>query len=1006
MALSSSLYTGTSGLINMGNVMQVVSNNIANSSTVGFKKGVSSFADTLSQTVATQSGVGQVGRGMSIGEVAQNFQQGSFESTGNVTDVSIGGDGFFIVSDATSDRQFYTRAGNFHFDESGQLVNPNGYIVQGWKLDRDSGEDVGAITDMVMESFTSPPKESTSLTAITNLDADAISQSDVLANFWDASDTEAYIAGERYEYQTVVKVYDSLGSAHDVSIFYDKKSGTEWEYMITCDPGEDKRELIQSTTAEGLLARGSITFSQSSGDIIDITMDELTGRIGNIVASGVNDDEDINFTIEDVDTMKEDGYGFELEFDGTEWVLKSPIFDENGDNIENEVIDVSTSSTRVITPGANSIKDDLGAYAFQWDGATWSLGGGSPTLGSGGIITNTDTALEFQLMSGTIIRYDFSAAVAANDTITFEVDADSAVINYPDASVGYSDDQSIYIKLNNKDQDADLKIALDKPSDTGDTITFDINAEKDLHVQGIEGSNFIGETDNGNTSISVNDPSVMTIDEAGLNIVWYPDDATWRWGNPDVAAQQGELIPEITYSGDPAFSPTPVIITPSPVNPGDASAMTKYVKDIQLQSDGVNWDWDLPFKETGEDIINQTLNLGAVDASRTITSGTTAGVFGDTGDYVLTFDGPAPAGAGTNWSLGAGVPAGTTINALSNTADEVEIVLPSGTVIKYEFDASVAHNDTISFTVDPSPPEEYPNAKILGGANVRINFDGTGPEDLNIDLSGAAAAPAAGSTFLFTVDPDSPPNEYPNATLTGDQNSASIDLDGSGNEDDSDDIVFSFTTPLDVTGNEEVSLIEFDISGSTAWKSVDKETIRDTGYFSFTADFLGGDNGSTESLIKFDIGAQYDGANFENDSMASTQYAKPSSTIFQTSDGYAAGDFEGVDIATDGTITGIYSNGQLIPLFRIGLAKFLNNNGLEAEGGNLFSQTRDSGDAITNRPGENGLGTISPSSLELSNVDIAEEFVDMITTQRGFQANSKTITTVDTMMDTAINMKR
>ena len=75
-------------------------------------------------------------------------------------------------------------------------------------------------------------------------------------------------------------------------------------------------------------------------------------------------------------------------------------------------------------------------------------------------------------------------------------------------------------------------------------------------------------------------------------------------------------------------------------------------------------------------------------------------------------------------------------------------------------------------------------------------------------------------------------------------------------------------------------------------------------------------------------------------------------------------------------------------------------------GGNLFSETRDSGDAITNRPGENGLGTISPSSLELSNVDISEEFVDMITTQRGFQANSKTITTVDTMIDTAINMKR
>ncbi|MCK5348932.1 MAG: flagellar hook-basal body complex protein, partial [Desulfobacula sp.] len=122
--------------------------------------------------------------------------------------------------------------------------------------------------------------------------------------------------------------------------------------------------------------------------------------------------------------------------------------------------------------------------------------------------------------------------------------------------------------------------------------------------------------------------------------------------------------------------------------------------------------------------------------------------------------------------------------------------------------------------------------------------------------------------------------------------------------------------------------------------------------------------------------------------------------------GYAAGDLQGVDVASDGIMTGIYSNGQLIPLFRIGLAKFLNNYGLFNEGGNLFRETRASGGAITNKPGENGLGTIAPNSLEMSNVDIAEEFVAMIVNQRGFQANSKTVTTVDDMMQTVIQMKR
>ena len=1013
MSLSSSLYTGTSGLINTGNVMQVVSNNIANSNTVGFKKGVSSFADTLSQSIATQSGIGQIGRGMAIGEVAQNFNQGSFESTGNVTDLSIGGEGFFIVTNPKDGLDYYTRAGNFHFNDDGELVNPNGYIVQGWELD-ESGDDIGAITDIAMTSFTSPPSKSTILTAITNLDADALDNADVLANYWDADSEDAYVSKNLYEYQTVVKVYDSLGSPHDVSIYYDKKSGTEWEYIVAADPGEDKRELLQGTSARGLLARGTITFSEGSGEVVDISMSELTGRIGNLSSTGVNYEDNVHFKIEDTKTMKEDGYGFELQYDGTEWAFSHTLFDKNGGDIKNEVLDTATNTTRTITAGNGNLFEDLGDYEFQFDGTTWNIGPNTPPMATSGvngdgILTNTANILEFELADGSVIRYDFDpggAGALANDTVSFTVKASTAVENYPNAEVSYSDSQNVYIKLNDGDDDPDLKIALDKVSDLGDLISFDINAETDLHVQGIEGSQFTGETDDGNTSIQVNDPSVMTIDEDGLNIVWYPNELAWRWGNPNVAAQNGDLIPEITYSGDPAFAPMPSVLTPSPANPADASAMTKYVKDIQLQYDATNttWDWDMTFKETGEDIINENLNLGAVSASRSITPHSTNGVFMDANDYEFTFDAAAPAGGGTNWNLSAGTLGAGGI--ITNTEDLLEFELPSGTIVQYEFSSSVAHNDSIEFTVDPSPPIEYPDAQITAGTDVSINFDGIGTDDLLIDLGAAAAAPGAASTLVFTVDPDSPPSEYENAVIAGDQNKAIIDLDGSGGEDDDDDVIFNFQDPLDVTGLKPISSIEFNISGSTAWREIQKDEITETGYFSFTTDFLGGDNGSTENSIEFNIGAKFDSVNFLNDSMATTQYARASSTVFQTSDGYAAGDLEGVDVAIDGTITGIYSNGELIPLYRVGLANFRNNNGLDNEGGNLFSETRDSGDAITNRPGENGLGTISPSSLELSNVDISEEFVDMITTQRGFQANSKTITTVDTMIDTAINMKR
>jgi len=79
---------------------------------------------------------------------------------------------------------------------------------------------------------------------------------------------------------------------------------------------------------------------------------------------------------------------------------------------------------------------------------------------------------------------------------------------------------------------------------------------------------------------------------------------------------------------------------------------------------------------------------------------------------------------------------------------------------------------------------------------------------------------------------------------------------------------------------------------------------------------------------------------------------------------------------------------------------------LYKQGGNLYKETRASGNAITNKPGTNGLGKLAPNSLEQSNVDISVEFVKMITTQRGFQANSKIITITDQMLGELINLKR
>jgi flagellar hook protein FlgE len=135
-----------------------------------------------------------------------------------------------------------------------------------------------------------------------------------------------------------------------------------------------------------------------------------------------------------------------------------------------------------------------------------------------------------------------------------------------------------------------------------------------------------------------------------------------------------------------------------------------------------------------------------------------------------------------------------------------------------------------------------------------------------------------------------------------------------------------------------------------------------------------------------------------------TQQAGPS-TAQVTPDGYQQGSLESFSVGSNGEINGVYSNGLIKVLGQLALAKFSNASGLNREGGNLFQETINSGTPDINIPGT-GRGTIAAGTLEMSNVDLSEEFTDMITAQRGFQANTKIITTSDEILQELLNLKR
>lgn len=137
-----------------------------------------------------------------------------------------------------------------------------------------------------------------------------------------------------------------------------------------------------------------------------------------------------------------------------------------------------------------------------------------------------------------------------------------------------------------------------------------------------------------------------------------------------------------------------------------------------------------------------------------------------------------------------------------------------------------------------------------------------------------------------------------------------------------------------------------------------------------------------------------------------TQFGSPSNVSAQKQDGYASGALAGVKVEADGTVRGLYTNGEQIAVAKLAVAKFRSNDGLARAGHNLWMQSRESGEPAVGAAGSGGRASVVSGALEQSNVDVATQFVDLISHQRAFQANSKTITTADEMLQEVVNLKR
>ncbi|MDD3311291.1 flagellar hook-basal body complex protein [Pseudodesulfovibrio sp.] len=317
----STLYTGATGLIAHGDCMQVVGNNLANVSTIGFKKADVQFGDLMSTTMATggsryQGGatsISQIGKGVGISQIRNIFLEGGLSETDTVTDIAITGNGFYGVrnvnSTVSAGASHYTRAGAFHFNNDAYLVDPSDYRLQGYKVDRETGDIDTTVSDIQLpyddivvdgeevRVVRSDPLPTSGLEMITNLDAlaaDHFTSTDnpffAMLSAYDGtqSNASAVFGGSLPAYSSSLEVYDEDGNPHDLTVYFDPVASTAmsnatpgytyWEYLVAMPPGSDGSAAF-GTSAAGLAGLGVMTFD-GLGQLVNVSAFSLNTTSG------------------------------------------------------------------------------------------------------------------------------------------------------------------------------------------------------------------------------------------------------------------------------------------------------------------------------------------------------------------------------------------------------------------------------------------------------------------------------------------------------------------------------------------------------------------------------------------------------------------------------------------------------------------------------------------------------------------------------------------------------
>lgn len=1066
MSLFGALKSGVSGLNAQSSAMSIISDNIANVNTIGYKANSASFSTLVTkQTSSTRYTSG----GVQCRTRAGVDVQGLLSSTSYSTDLGISGNGFFVTTQTAQpskdDLWSYTRVGTFTVDENGYLRNDNGYYLQAWPLKAFDGEENASLVQVGDNMFMKAYTDASGSTVYINdniIDSDNMQPINLNTIGGTAQETQNISFGANLpaddpvfdpanpeaggRHSSSVLIYDSLGNSHNAKLTFTKTENGTWSLDIGMPSGAatlitySSSETTNDATQDVYSARAQMEFTSIPTNHSTISM-ETNGK--NYV---------FEFTTDGTTTYSPKANEVVVPVDLTSGIVTV------GDAVDkfNEVIQATLPSAGRFSVGADGttleVQQSNSGSAIKFKVSTTAcLQSATNPDPVTGISTGEFELPEIDWDVKNTARIDFtsdnlddylgkSITIGTNTYVFSDTDAATSngvvTINISDL-INRGTGKINTVKLvsllkqtiNDNEPDYDRYVASGStleinPSSTGANILVSSGNSASVTFQSTNIAAYVGQTVTIGDIAGGTSKTYKFTDNAGITSGTILDDGS-------IAVNISDL-----YEKD-RTSAAPIGVMNALYN-----TMQAYYKNAVGIEDLSNY-----IQVSGSTMVSTSGYLQATSSQAELNKDTLTFTSTNINDYngkTVTID-------GTMYTFSRGVSNSTTIDldklintqtlTFTNVPADGDTVTINGTT--YTFVTGTAGTNEISIDTPALGTAEDAMKALTALAGV----DGS-RTDATLTLSGNVISEnSANATISETVDPTTlmtalaklagveehqtgaslvltaygthaiTNNTIGNANLTTDTTQEdrmifgttegignALDIVGKDNgkqfnQPDTDGLLvvtntFSFNNVEKAQSGSIIPAVSFNADGTPKEINTDKIAIE---WGNGASDMTG--NYYESSQINLYIGD----ANTAN---GLTQLAGKFTTNYVTQDGAKYGNYTGVSISEDGIVTAIFDNGETRAIAQIPIATFVDANALEALTGNAYIETTSSGNATLRTAGEGGAGVISSNSLEESTVDIAEEFTDMITTQRAYSAASKIITTADSMLEELLTIKR